>query len=109
MLLWQLRLPAATIVLGHHGNTGIRLDLQLTGIPTEVGTQQVPTIPAACNHRKWMHRTWYLQNDDVTICVNVTIMQLEGSFKLISHRSKRVTVLLLLRQQSGSDVEVPSI
>jgi len=46
--------PAAAVVLGSYGNTRIRLNLQLTGIPTGVGTQHVPTFPPAYNYRKWM-------------------------------------------------------
>jgi hypothetical protein len=49
-----VRWPAAAVVLGPYGNTGIRLDLQLTGIPTEVGIQHVPTFPPAYDFRKWM-------------------------------------------------------
>ena len=50
-----VRWPAAAVVLGPYGNTGIRLDLQLTGLPTEVGTQHVPTFPPAYDFRKWMN------------------------------------------------------
>jgi hypothetical protein len=49
-----IRWPAATAVLGPYGNAGFRLDLQLTEIPTEVGTQHVPTFPPAYDFRKWM-------------------------------------------------------
>jgi len=96
-----VRWPTAAVVhvLGLYGNPGIRLDLQLAGIPTEAGTQHVPTFPPAYDYRKWMDesRIWYLQSGDVTICVIVMIMQLEGNFKQFCHRSKLVAVLLLLR------------
>jgi hypothetical protein len=93
-----VRWPTAAVVLGPYGNTGIKLDIQLTGIPTEVETQYVPDFPPAYDYRKWMDqsRIWYLQSDDVTICVIVMILQLEGNFKQFCHRSKLLTVLLLL-------------
>jgi hypothetical protein len=94
-----VRWPTAAVVLGLYGNRGIRLDLQLAGIPTEAGTQHVPTFPPAYDYRKWMDqsRIWYLQSGDVTICVIVMIMQLEGNFKQFCQRSKLVAVLLLPR------------
>jgi hypothetical protein len=38
-----------------------------------------------------------MQNDDVTICVIVMIMHLEGNFRQFCLRVRLVTVLLLLR------------